>query len=121
MQEDAPVRIEAALQAYAQSLLAGDADRAAAAFTADAELQKPDGQWLKTSEEIRKFFKESLDAGRLRRRDEGRVPPDRRPLGAAGRHVPATGRLPDGKVVDAKGTFEAEWERQPTGRGSSSV
>ena len=115
MQEDAPVRIEAALQAYAQSLLAGDADRAAAAFTADAELQKPDGEWLKTSEEIRKFFKESLDAKGFDGEMKGVSLQIVGPSALQGGTFRQRGRLPDGKGVDAKGTFEAERERQTDG------
>ena len=114
MQEDAPARIEAALQAYARSLRAQDADRAAAAFTPDAELQKPGAEWLKTPEEIRKFFKEFLEGKAFEAEMKGVS------LQIVGPSALQTGTYrfrgvqPEMRVT-LEGTFEAEWERQPDG------
>jgi uncharacterized protein (TIGR02246 family) len=114
MQEDAPARIEAALQAYSRSLAARDAGRAAAAFTPDAELQNPGGVSLKTPEDIRKFFDEFLGANAFEAEMKGVS------LQVVGPSALQTGTFrfrsarPEMKVA-AEGTFEAEWERQPDG------
>ena len=114
IEDDAPARIEAALQAYSRSLLARDADRAAAAFTPDAELQKPGGEWLKTPEEIRDFFKEFLGAKAF---DAEMKSVSLQIVGPSALQT-GTFRFRSARpemTVAAEGTFEAEWERQPDG------
>lgn len=69
-QEDAPARIETALQAYAK--------------TEGKEMKGGSLQILGPS---------ALQSGTFRQKT----------------------RLPDGKVVESQGTFEAEWGRQPDG------
>jgi ketosteroid isomerase-like protein len=69
-QDDAPARIEAALQAYA----------------------KIEGKEMKGGS-LQIFGPSATQYGTFRQ----------------------TSRLPDGKVLESRGTFEAEWERQPDG------
>jgi ketosteroid isomerase-like protein len=69
-QDDAPARIEAALQAYA----------------------KTEGKEMKGGS-LQIFGTNALQNGTFRQKT----------------------RLPEGKVVETQGTFEAEWDRQPDG------
>ena len=115
LQEDAPARIEAALEAYSAGLRAMDADRAAAWFTADGELQHPGRDPIKGPDAIRAFLK-SFEGVTVEENELKSVTLQIVGLGAL-----QTGtfrqrvRLASGKVVETKGTFEAEWERQADG------
>ena len=115
MQEDAPARIEAALKDYASNVLAMDADRIAAAYTPDGELQNPGRDPVKGPDAIRAFLKSFEGVTILENELKGIS------LQLVGPSALQTGtfrqkaRLADGKVVESKGTFEAEWERQADG------
>jgi uncharacterized protein (TIGR02246 family) len=115
MQEEAPVRIEAALRAYSAALLAMDADRIAAAYTPDGELRDPGREPLKGPAAIRAFLA-SFTGVKVEEQEMRGVS-----LQIVGPSALQTGtfrqraRLADGKIVESKGTFEAEWERQPDG------
>lgn len=115
MQENAPARIEAALKAYAASLLAMDADRIAASFTPDGELQDPGREPLKGPDAIRVHLKSftgvTVEENELKGVSLQIVGPSALQTGTFRQKV----RLSDGKVVESKGTFEAEWERQADG------
>ncbi len=115
MQEEAPARIEAALQTYSASVLAMDADRIAAAFTPDGELQNPGREPLKGPEAIKAFLKSftgvKVEENELKGVSLQIVGPSALQDGTFRQKT----RLANGEVVEAKGTFEAEWERQPDG------
>jgi uncharacterized protein (TIGR02246 family) len=115
MQEESPARIEAALRAYSVHVLAMDADRIAAAYTPDGELRDPGREPLKGPEAISAFLR-SITGVKIEEQEMKGVS-----LQIVGPSALQTGtfrqrvRLADGKVVDSKGTFEAEWARQPDG------
>lgn len=115
MQEDSPARIEAALKAYSASVLAMDADRIAASFTEDGELQNPGREPLRGPEAIKAFLKTfsgvTVEENELKGDSLQIVGPSALQTGTFRQKA----RLADGKVVETKGTFEAEWERQENG------
>jgi uncharacterized protein (TIGR02246 family) len=114
-QEDAPERIEAALQAYSGHMLAMDADRIAASFTPDGELQDRDRPPLKGRDAIRAFLS-SLTGVKVEENEMTGVTLNLLGPGATqGGTFRQKARLADGKTVETKGTFEAEWERQADG------
>jgi uncharacterized protein (TIGR02246 family) len=114
-QEDAPARIEAALQAYSGHMLAMDAERIAATFTPDGELQDRDRPPLKGRDAIRTFLKSftgvKVEKNELKGVSLNLLGPGALQTGT----FRQTARLADGKIVETKGTFEAEWERQADG------
>ncbi len=115
MQDDAPARIQAALSAYSARVLAMDADGIAATFTPDGELQNPGRDPIKGPDAIRTFLKSFTGVTVEENEIRGVF------LQIVGAGALQTGtfrqkaRLADGTVVDSKGTFEAEWERQADG------
>ncbi len=115
IQEDATARIDAALQAYSSSVLAMDANRIAASYTAGGELQIPGREPLKGPDAIRAFFGSlsgvTLEENELKSATLQVVGPGALQTGTFRQKA----RLADGKVVETKGTFEAEWERQRDG------
>jgi ketosteroid isomerase-like protein len=115
MQEDGPARVEAALKAYSASTLAMDVDKLAASFTEDGELQDRDREPVKGRAAIRTHLK-SLEGAKVL---ENEVTGSWLQLVGASALQSGTfrqkSRLADGTVVESKGTFEAEWERQPDG------
>ncbi len=115
IQEDATARIDAALKAYSTSVLAMDADRIAASYTEGGELLIPGREPLKGREAIRTFLASlsgvTVEENELKSVSLQVVGPGALQTGTFRQRA----RLADGKVVETKGTFEAEWERQRDG------
>ena len=92
-----------------------DADKLAASFTEDGEMQDRDHEPVKGREAIRTFLR-SLSGVTVEENEVKGVS-----LQIVGPSALQAGtfrqksRLAGGKVVESKGTFEAEWERQPDG------
>ncbi len=111
-QEDSPERIEAALQVYSGHVLAMDADKIAASFTPDGELQDRDRAPLKGRDAIRAFLTSFTGVKVEENELKGVTLNLLGPSATQGGTFRQKARLADGKVVETKGTFEAEWERQ---------
>ena len=115
MQEEAPARIESALRAYSANMRAMDAGKIAASFTEDGEMQDRDREPVKGREAIRTFLRSisgvTVDENEVKGVSLQIVGPSALQTGT----FRQKSRLADGKVVESKGTFEAEWERQPDG------
>ncbi len=115
MQDDAPARIEAALQKCSGDMLAMDADRIASAFASDGELQDRDRPPVVGRDAIRTYLKTftgvKVEENVLKGGSLQIVGPSALQMGTFRQKA----RLADGKVVESKGTFEAEWERQADG------
>ncbi len=112
---DAPARVDAALKAYSASLLAMDADGIAAAYTPEGELQDPGHPPVTGPDAIRAFLRSftgvTVEEQEFKVSALQVVGPDALQRGTFRQKA----RLADGKTVESKGTFEAEWERQPNG------
>jgi len=115
IEDDAPARIEAALQAYSGRVVAMEADRIAAAFTADGEVQEGDQPPVKAPDAIRASFASragaKIEENVLKGTSLQIVGPSALQAGTFRQKT----RLADGTVVETTGTFEAEWERQADG------
>ena len=115
IQEDASARIEAALAAYAVSIRSMDADRIAANFAPGGELQNPGQEPIQGPDAIRARLKSFGGVTVLEHEMKGNslqiVGPGALQAGTFRQKV----RLADGKVVETKGTFEAEWDRMVDG------
>lgn len=115
IEDDAPTRIEAALQAYSRYTLAMEADRIAAAFTSEGEIQEGDQPPVKAPEAIRAAFTSRAGAKVEENVLKGTSLQVIGPTALQGGTYRQRTRLADGKVVETHGTFEAEWERQSDG------
>jgi ketosteroid isomerase-like protein len=115
IEDNAPARIEAALQAFSRYTLAMEADRVAAAFTAEGEIQEGDQPPVKAPEAIRATFTARAGARVEESVFKGTSLQVLGPSALQGGTFRQKTRLSDGKVVETKGSFEAEWERQSDG------